>query len=491
MSILNYFKRHPKGTSSGSSEDKLQLPDPRGPLCARVPSSAIDAANKQVAKVLTAPVSRGPYFKLTPAQRFEVGKRALEHGIASSIRYFEKKYPDLPLKETTVRRLKNLYQSELQRKLKSGSTADGNDEIPVTEDIPTLPFKKTGRPLMIGEELDQQVQEYIRYFREPGIGAVVNTDVVIATGNRILMSKDANLLSSVTLTKAWAKYLLHRMNFVKRKATTKAKVNVEHFEEVKRQFLLEITNVVTLAEIPFDLVINFDQTGINYIPVSSWTMEVQGAKRVEVAGKDDKRQITAVFAGSMTGDFLPPQLVYQGKTERCLPHYQFPESWDITFSPNHWSNEHTMKRYVENIILPYIKDKKKALKLPDDYPSLLIFDNFKAQCTSDFLMLLDDNHIYVTLVPPNCTDRLQPLDLSVNKAAKEYLRGEFQAWYAKQISEQVQGISEKKPVDLRLTAVKSLGAKWLHSVYDYFKAKPEIIRNGYRESGITSCLDAL
>ena len=58
---------------------------------------------------------------------------------------------------------------------------------------------------------------------------------------------------------------------MKRKAITKAKVNVEHFEEVKRQFLLEITTVVTLAEIPFGLVINFDQTGINYIPVSSWT----------------------------------------------------------------------------------------------------------------------------------------------------------------------------------------------------------------------------
>ena len=68
----------------------------------------------------------------------------LEHGIASSIRHFEKKYPHLPMKETTVRRLKNLYQLELQSKLKSGSTADGNDEIPMTEDILALPLKKTG-----------------------------------------------------------------------------------------------------------------------------------------------------------------------------------------------------------------------------------------------------------------------------------------------------------------------------------------------------------
>ena len=53
------------------------------------------------------------------------------------------------------------------------------------------------------------------------------------------------------------------------------------------------------------------------------------------------------------------------------------------------------------------------------------------------------------LVPANCTNRLQPFDLSVNKAAKEYLRGEFQIWYAKQISQQVQVDSEIKPVDLR------------------------------------------
>ena len=54
---------------------------------------------------------------------------------------------------------------------------------------------------------------------------------------------------------------------------------------------------------PPALIINWDQTGINYVPVSSWTMEVEGSKRVELVGKDDKRQITAVFAGSMVGDF--------------------------------------------------------------------------------------------------------------------------------------------------------------------------------------------
>ena len=60
-----------------------------------------------------------------------------------------------------------------------------------------------------------------------------------------------------------------------------------------------------MDKIPPSLVINWDQTAIQYVLVSSWTME-QGAKRVEIAGKDDKWQITAVLACTMSEDVLPP-----------------------------------------------------------------------------------------------------------------------------------------------------------------------------------------
>ena len=91
------------------------------------------------------------------------------------------------------------------------------------------------------------------------------------------------------------------------------------------------------------------------MPVSHWTMDKEGAKRVEVVAKDDKRQLTAVFAGSSCGEFLPLQLIYEGKTDRCLPHYEFPSSWHVTKTETHWSNEHTMREYFEKIIFPYIK----------------------------------------------------------------------------------------------------------------------------------------
>lgn len=123
--------------------------------------------------------------------------------------------------------------------------------------------------------------------------------------------------------------------------TTKAKVSVENFELLKAQFLLDVKVAIEFDDIPPELVINWDQTGIHYVPVSSWTMENEGSKWVEIAGADDKQQITAVFGGSIAGDFLPVQLIYQGKTTRSLPSHKFPSSWHVTFTENHWSSELT------------------------------------------------------------------------------------------------------------------------------------------------------
>ena len=121
-----------------------------------------------------------------------------------------------------------------------------------------------------------------------------------------------------------------------RRGTTKAKVSVPEFNQAKELFLQE---VIAMEGIPIDLIFNWDQTGLNLVPVSSWTMTSTGSKRVEIQGLTDKRQITGVFCGTLLGEFLPPQLIYGGKTDRCLPTFKFPEDWLISHTQNHWSNE--------------------------------------------------------------------------------------------------------------------------------------------------------
>lgn len=53
----------------------------------------------------------------------------------------------------------------------------------------------------------------------------------------------------------------------------------------------------TENDIQPDLIYNWDHTGQHYLPVSNWTMEVKGSQKILIVGLDDKRKITAGFAG--------------------------------------------------------------------------------------------------------------------------------------------------------------------------------------------------
>ena len=92
------------------------------------------------------------------------------------------------------------------------------------------------------------------------------------------------------------------------------------------------------------------------------------------------------------------------------------------------------------------------------------------------------------IVPPNCTDHLQPLDVSVNRAAKHFIRGKFERWYADRIMAQQESEQDIQPVDLRLSIVKPIGAQWMIELYDYLKGNPSIITHGFKYVGISGHL---
>ena len=236
---------------------------------------------------------------------------------------------------------------------------------------------------MLGEKLDEDVKHYLKAVREGG--GVITTAITMASATATVRRGDRNLLSEyggpILITANWAKSLLYRMGFVKRRGSTTMKITVNNFDGIKEQFLLDIQTAVEMEDIPPELVFDWDQTGISIVPGSSWTMELKGAKRVEIAGISDKRQITAVLCGTMAGDFLPPQLIYQGKTTACLPRYKFPDNWHITCTTNHWWIEETMIEYIKKIIIPYVQQKRNELKLSQAQAALALFDVFRGQQT--------------------------------------------------------------------------------------------------------------
>ena len=478
MALLRYLK-----------PVKSHLPDPNGPLSADIPPTAIRQANLEVLSVenskrqdpSTKTRTQGPYGRLTDEQRAQIGKYVSENGNAAAVRKFSKEL-DRPLNKSTVRSIKKNYYQELGKKRSPSGNLD-------SEAITSLPPKKRGRPLLLGETIDSHVQSYIKVLRANG--APVTTSIAIATATGIVSKTKRTSLQEyggpVALTKSWAQSLLRRMGFVKRKGGTKTRILPMNLDELRTTFLEQIQINVDSEEIPPQLVLNWDHTALSYVPASKWTMEKKGTKKIEIGGLNDKRQITGLFAATMSGDFLPIQLVYQGKTKRSHPDYPFPSDWHITHTSTHWSNEETMLEYIDKIIVPYVEDKKKELGLPEDHHALVIYDEFRGQITEDVMAELRQHHFDVVLVPPNCTDCLQPLDVSVNKAAKDFLKSKFREWYATQILQQLEkgaSVDELQPVDMQLSTMKSLCAQWIVAMFDYFKSHPDIIINGFKGAGI-------
>ena len=139
--------------------------------------------------------------------------------------------------------------TELKNKCRDGGHTGGETSL----------NKSVWPSLHRGSTLDGQVKEYIIVLR--ATAGVVNTAIVlaaaeeiVAAAEEIVAATDHRLVKqhdgSVTLTKSWAKSLLIRMGFVKRKGSTSSKLPVAEFGKRKEQYLSDIHSKVIMNDIP-------------------------------------------------------------------------------------------------------------------------------------------------------------------------------------------------------------------------------------------------
>ena len=209
--------------------------------------------------------------------------------------------------------------------------------------VPTIPTQMKGIPLLLGEELEEQVKTFLLGVRSSG--GIVNAPIATAVARGIATTCDANLLAEngcpVNVSRDWAKRLLGRMRLVKHKANTSAeKVKAKDFDELKEQFIQDICTIVEFEEVPLTLVINWDQTGIKYVPVSNWTLRQKDQSAPRFVGWTIKTDHSTSCWYIDWDVFTPSIDLYSA----CLTAVHFPKTWDIMHNDNHWANETTMLR---------------------------------------------------------------------------------------------------------------------------------------------------
>ena len=219
-------------------------------------------------------------------------------------------------------------------------------------------------------------------------------------------------------------------------------------------------------KIPPEFMLNSDQTPSSYVSVGRPTMATRGVKSVAIKGYIDERNITLNFAVSLSGEFLPMQIMYGGKTEASQPHgYTFPQGFLVTQNLKHWSDETETLNMIEGIIKPYVMRKQSELHLPENHKALVVWDVFKGQMTQKIKDRLESLNLdlHVIPVPANMTHFFQPLDLTVNGSAKKFMRNRFTEYYAGDIIESNLRVGSSWRISMLIFACQLLNCFMLHA----------------------------
>ena len=244
--------------------------------------------------------------------------------------------------------------------------------------------------------------------------------------------------------------------------TSKVPIPDKARNEIELIFMHKIVQKVEKYNISHSLILNADHTLSKYVPTARYTLAEKNPKSVPIAAAADKRAITATFVETLDCKSFPMQLIYGGKTSQSLPKIQFPTGFYLSANPSHYSSTEESLKLLKEIVVPYAE--KIRAKLDDPKQSaLLIWDVFRHQKTESVIEVLKENNIHAEYIPNNMTNYYQPLDLTTNKWAKEFLNTKFLQWHSKQIQDALDSDKAIEDIEVKvlLSVMKPIHGCWL------------------------------
>lgn len=272
-------------------------------------------------------------------------------------------------------------------------------------------------------------------------------------------------------------WLHETMSWSTRRATRAAQKLPDNWEDVCEKSLLRIVHDIKRFDIPIALFINSDQTQVVYAQGSNLTWTATGSSQVSTVGEDEKRAFTVMVSVSNSGDLLPLQAIYGGKSQRSCPdksakNYDKAQAAGFRFeysnTDTYWSTQTTMHNLVNEIIAPYFEKKKKELGLPPSQKAIWQIDVWSVHRSKEFRDWMKANHpnIIVHYVPAGCTGVFQACDVGIQRIFKHSLKRSYHEDVVADILAQIDRNLEKIVVDKKLGVVRNQSVTWLYNAYE-------------------------
>ena len=310
----------------------------------------------------------------------------------------------------------------------------------------------------------------------------------------IIMAKAPNIFKITVSRKAYGnyiwdyfqcqksfvkKFLREEMKWSLRCATCSGKKTPENIMQILTDATLHLVWTISEHGVLKFFLVNTDQTGVQYSAGGIATWAPVGSKQVEVIGKDEKRSFTLVVGISMSGEALPFQVIYTGKTSASLPTSSAPNytkatkelKFRLEYSGNdtYWSTIGTMQSYVTNILAPYFESHRQRLGLPEQLCVWQI-DAWSVHRSLEFRSWMWKFYPWIRIhyIPANCTGLFQPCDVGIQRVLKLAIRRSALKDIVDDTMQQLKGGVKPDNVvfEKKLGVVRNRSVGWLVNAYE-------------------------
>lgn len=166
---------------------------------------------------------------------------------------------------------------------------------------------------------------------------------------------------------------------------------------------------------------NLDETGVSTVQTPKRILAPKGVKQLNKATSAERGNLVTVCCIiQASGSAIPPVIVF--------PRVHFKEHMLVgapagslgLASPSGWMNSELFIKVIEHFI--------KHTHSSKENPTLLLLDNHESHLSIGALNLAKANGIIILTIPPHCSNKLQPLDISVYKSFQSNYNSAIESW---------------------------------------------------------------
>ena len=197
------------------------------------------------------------------------------------------------------------------------------------------------------------------------------------------------------------------------RATAFTRENVANFFEILRPF-------VDLVDSDPDRIFNMDETGTQLNQRDGEkVIGVKGSKRTpKISTAEQGATVSVLFTVGANGQFFPPEVIF-GHGRLHVSEDDFGCNCFVHKSENGWTNSDIFVKYLQHF---------QVNRPKNDQDCLLILDGHASHFSVEAIEFCRSNKIHMLVLPPHCTDKMQPLDTHIFSPFKHQWHEATNTW---------------------------------------------------------------